>query len=239
MLDFFRVTPKKRTLRLKKKSGIVYSNPGSFKRMLFLTGNFLFLMAMLFLFYLYWPLTKALVVYRLNTNKTTRASNREIIKTITDEELKSNQINDKSYWVQIPKILARADVVVNVSPFNQKEYSKVLSNNVIAQAAGTDVPGGGKGKSTFIFAHSSQEGISMVRNNSVFYLLGELSNDDVIIIDYKGKIYTYQIYDKKIVSPYETSYINYKKYDEEILILQTCWPIGTDWRRLLVFAKRL
>ena len=36
----------------------------------------------------------------------------------------------------------------------------------------------------------------------------------------------------------------YKKYgvyyhpEKEILILQTCWPIGTDWKRLLVYATR-
>ena len=41
--------------------------------------------------------------------------------------------------------------------------------------------------------------------------------------------------------PYITGkeYLNYKEEGKELLILQTCWPLGTDWKRLLIFAERV
>ena len=75
--------------------------------------------------------------------------------------------------------------------------------------------------------------------NSVFYLLGELDKDDKILINYQGKIIEYTVYMKKIVTAKEFEYLTYSDSTKEVLILQTCWPIGTNWKRLLVFAQRL
>jgi LPXTG-site transpeptidase (sortase) family protein len=127
--------------------------------------------------------------------------------------------------------------VANVSASNSTEYLKVLQSNVIAQASSSSLPGSGDGKSTYLFAHSSGLGLSMVRNNAVFYLLGELNTNDVVFINYQGKIYTYQVYKQEVVDASAVQYLNYSEPDKEVLILQTCWPIGTDWKRLLVMAK--
>ena len=43
----------------------------------------------------------------------------------------------------------------------------------------------------------------------------------------------------KIVTAKEFEYLTYSDSNKEVLILQTCWPIGTNWKRLLVFAQRL
>jgi LPXTG-site transpeptidase (sortase) family protein len=90
----------------------------------------------------------------------------------------------------------------------------------------------------YLFAHSTQQGWSMSRKNAVFYLLGELENGDVIFINYNGQIYTYKVYQKKIFKPEEADILGYNEKDKEVLLLQTCWPIGTDWNRLVVFAER-
>jgi len=115
----------------------------------------------------------------------------------------------------------------------------VLKNNVVAQALGTDLPGDGIGKTIFLFAHSSEQGIFDARDNPVFYLLGKLDVNDDILINYRGNIYTYKVYTKKITGAREITYLNYSENDKEVLILQTCWPIGTNWQRLLVFAEKI
>ena len=76
----------------------------------------------------------------------------------------------------------------------------------------------------------------MTRFNTVFLRLGELNMGDIISIYKDGKEYTYAVSDKKEVWPNEVSYL-VNAEDEDILILQTCTPIGTDLKRLLIFAK--
>jgi LPXTG-site transpeptidase (sortase) family protein len=49
-----------------------------------------------------------------------------------------------------------------------------------------------------------------------------------------GKNYNYVVYDKKVVEPWQVSYITESKKTQ--LIVQTCTPIGTSLYRLLVFA---
>jgi LPXTG-site transpeptidase (sortase) family protein len=128
--------------------------------------------------------------------------------------------------------------MLNVSPFDESIYLPILDQNLVAHAEGTDLPNQGKGNSTYIFAHSSQQGINRVRNNSVFYLLNDLKNGDVVYIKNADKAYLYIVYDKKIVGPKEINNITAKDPEKEVLILQTCWPIGTDWKRLLIYAAR-
>jgi LPXTG-site transpeptidase (sortase) family protein len=115
----------------------------------------------------------------------------------------------------------------------------ILKKGVIAQAEGSAFPGDGNGKTMFFFAHSSEQGILDARENPVFYLLGNMEENDDILINYKGEIFTYKVYTKKITGAKEIYYLNYSENDKEVLILQTCWPIGTNWQRLLVFAKRI
>jgi LPXTG-site transpeptidase (sortase) family protein len=79
----------------------------------------------------------------------------------------------------------------------------------------------------------------MLRINSVFYLLGELNNNDIIFIDKNGINYTYKVYKQLVVDANQIQYLKYTETDKEVLILQTCWPIGTNWKRLLVFAQRV
>ena len=135
--------------------------------------------------------------------------------------------------------MAKSMVVPNVSPFDKTEYLKVLESNVVAQAKDTDLPGEGLGKMTYIFAHSTQQGIDMVRKNAVFYLLGQLGNEDTFSIKYMGNTYIYSVYDKKVVAANEIEYLKYSDVEKEVVILQTCWPIGTDWKRLLIFGERI
>jgi LPXTG-site transpeptidase (sortase) family protein len=66
-----------------------------------------------------------------------------------------------------------------------------------------------------------------------------LKNNDPIFIIYDGQVYAYKVYNQKVVEAKEVEYLAYGENGKEILILQTCWPLGTDWKRLLIFAERI
>lgn len=142
------------------------------------------------------------------------------------------KIDDKSYVIQIPKIKLISPIINDVDPFNEKVYREVLKNGV-AKAKGTVNPGQ-KGL-IFIFGHSSDYPWNLTRYNTVFLRINELNNGDQIIIKRSGKEYRYIVFEKKVVWPNEVRYLTENNNNE--LILQTCWPIGTAIQRLLVFAK--
>ncbi len=244
VLDFFRPIPKKRTVKNLKKSGVIYNNPGTIGKTLFHLGNILLLGSVVYAVYLYFPLTTAVVAYwQIETSEPipvtpTTPPLPNVTVTVTPTPVNVN-VGTTEYSIFIPKIGAKATIVKNVSPFDQKEYSKILKDNVVAQAKGSYDVDKGKGKSTFVFAHSTEQGISMVRQNSIFYLLGELKNGETVEINNGGNKITYRVYMQKIVNASQIEYLKYSEDDREVLVLQTCWPIGTDWKRLLVFAERV
>lgn len=136
-------------------------------------------------------------------------------------------------YLTIPKISAQSPITKNVDPFNSDEYHKVLKKS-IAHAKGSSLPG--EPGTIFIFAHSSGPPWEQTRNNTIFLRLSELKNGDNIEIQREGKVYKYRVREKKEVYPNETDYLKPNPKDQ--VILQTCTPVGTDWKRLLVFADR-
>ncbi len=142
---------------------------------------------------------------------------------------------DPNFSIIITKIGANAKVISNVDPANETEYLNALKTGV-AHALGTAFPG--EGGHVFLFAHSTDYFWNVGNYNAIFYLLYKLENNDQIDIFYKGKRISYKVVDKKIVSPEEVEYLT-KKTNFESLTLQTCWPLGTTLKRLLVFAERL
>lgn len=142
---------------------------------------------------------------------------------------------DPNFSVVIPKIGANARIISNVNTANEREYSEALKKGV-AQAQGTAYPG--EGGHIFLFAHSTDYWWNVSSYNAVFYLLGKLIKGDDINIFYKGERFVYRVVDSKIVDPSEVEYIT-RKTNKEFLTLQTCWPLGTTFKRLLVFAVRV
>lgn len=135
-------------------------------------------------------------------------------------------------YITIPKIKAQAPIILNVDPYNYEEYSQALKKGV-AQAKGTYLPGE-PGRS-FLFAHSSGNPLEQINYNTVFVKLNELEKGDEILIKRNDKVFKYKVTMKKVVYPTEIEYL--EKSDVPGLVIQTCWPIGTDWKRLLVFAS--
>lgn len=232
LLDFFKVVPKTRKVRIKKSKGIIYFDPPRHRKFVFYAANFLFLGAVIYFGYLYTPLITAIYRYKFTRAEVVVSEN---IPKVEEAEV----IKTEEYTINIPKILAYSRVAEDVSPFDSAEYNRVLKTNMVAQSKGSAVPGADLGKSTYIFAHSTNSGLGMQRNNAVFYLLGELQENDMIYIDYYGQKMEFKVYDKIVVKADELKYLEYSDPTRNVLILQTCWPIGTNWNRLLIMAEKI
>lgn len=137
--------------------------------------------------------------------------------------------------IEIPRINAYTEIVLDVDPWNEAEYLQAL-NQGVAHAKGTSYPWTGSGVS-FLFAHSSLPPWEMTRTNTPFLSLNKLTQGDLITIRHAGVTYRYQVSDKKEVWPNEVEQVF--SNPDDVLILQTCTPIGTSLKRLLVFAKKM
>ncbi|MCL6096343.1 MAG: sortase [Patescibacteria group bacterium] len=143
--------------------------------------------------------------------------------------------NDTSFNILIPKLGANAKVFPNVDASDPNQFLPVLKQGV-AHAKGTVFPGM-KGN-IYLFAHSTDNFWDVGRYNAIFYLLKDLLPGDDVVIFFQNKRYNYVVTGSKTVDPTDVSYIvNAQNQSQETLILQTCWPPGTTWKRLIVFAK--
>lgn len=147
------------------------------------------------------------------------------------KEAESFDVN--SYFsLVIPKIDAASNIVANVDPADTLEYMEALKTGV-AHARGTYFPG--QGKHIFLFAHSTDSPVNIARYNAVFYLLRKLEEGDMIIVFFSDKKYEYIVESKEVVDATDISWLT-DEGNSEKLLLQTCYPPGTTWKRLIVIA---
>jgi len=141
---------------------------------------------------------------------------------------------DTQFSIVIPKIGATSKVYPNVDPTNEEEFLPLLQTGV-AHAKGTVFPG--FEGNTYIFAHSTDNFWNVGRYNAVFYLLKELQKGDEIVIFFEGRRYNYVVDRIEIKDAEDVELlVNSQRTDIQQLILQTCWPPGTSWKRLFVIA---
>lgn len=152
----------------------------------------------------------------------------------SDVQAQALVVPDGDFAVIIPKIDARAKIIANVDPNNRTEYRAALVKGV-AHAKGTALPGM-KGN-IYLFAHSADTPFQVARYNAVFYLLRELEENDEVIVYFYGGQHYYQVFQKEILPPADVRYFQ-SQDEEEILVLQTCWPPGTTLKQLVVLAKK-
>jgi len=194
-------------------------------------GTILILVSFLGLIFTFGPLLKSEITHRLK---------KEAKKIHFGELLKKPPSSspiispDPYFSLVIPKIEAKAKISANINASNPKEYLSALKRGV-AHAKGTVFPG--KKGTILLFAHSTSSPWNIIRYNAVFYLLRELEVGDEIIVFFLGKRFNYKVTEKKIVDPHYTEFFSQK--EEELLVLQTCWPPGTTKKSLLIFAKRI
>lgn len=142
--------------------------------------------------------------------------------------------SDTQFSIVIPKIGASAKVYPNVDPSNEQTFLPILQKG-IAHAKGSVFPG--MSGNTYLFAHSTDNWWHVGQYNAIFYLLKDLSVGDQIIVFFEGKRHEYIVSEKVVADPTDVSFISRDHNGEEQLVMQTCWPPGTTWKRLYVIAK--
>lgn len=141
---------------------------------------------------------------------------------------------DTNFGIVIPKIGANAKVIPNVDAGNSTEYLAALQHGV-AHAKGSVFPG--FSGNIYLFAHSTDNWWNVGRYNAIFYLLKDVSVGDDIVVFFENVRHNYVVYDSKIVDATDVSSLTKSQHGgKETLVLQTCWPPGTSWKRILVFA---
>lgn len=203
-------TTKKKSIKTKATKKSSKKAPKAQKGVMFYLGNLLIVLSLLISFLIFYPV---------------------IVTYLFPAPIKNQDILIGDY-ITIPKIKAQAPLIMDVDPINQSVYEKALKKGV-AHAKGTYLPG--ENGRSFLFAHSSGNPLEQTNYNTVFLKLNELNQNDEIHIKRGDKIYKYKVTSKKVVYPSEVDYL--EKNDTPGIIIQTCWPIGTSWKRLLVFAS--
>lgn len=209
---------KKRTKSKKTKRKFPVRGHAKIAKIAFISGLALFLAGLAIFFLTFYPALYQETRYAFISPKVPTA-----IKPVNID-----------FGIVIPKIQANAKVIDNVDPFNPKIYQVALTKGV-AHALGTAYPG--QPGNDFIFAHSSVDWYVATRYNSVFYLLHRLEKGDEIDLYYHSKKYRYSVTEKTVVDPADVSYLRRGIKDTSTLTLMTCWPPGTNYKRLIIRAK--
>lgn len=160
------------------------------------------------------------------------AREKEYAKTLATEF----GVTDTKYSIYIPRIDARSTIVPNIDPADELAYDEALLRGVVhAQGSSSPDQEGG----TYLFAHSTNAPWNIAKYNAVFYLLRELDpvNKDEVFVFYNDKVYKYQVSEKYTVDATDISWLTQAKAGPKRLILQTCWPPGTSWKRIILIAE--
>ncbi|HSX49043.1 MAG TPA: sortase [Candidatus Saccharimonadales bacterium] len=108
-------------------------------------------------------------------------------------------------------------------------------NDSLIQYPGTALPG--KLGNAVIFGHSVLPAFfNPTSYLTIFSTLPTLAKNDVIVIDYDGVTYKYQVEDKFEVDPTDIQVLDQNQSDS-FLTLVTCVPPGLETRRLIVRAR--
>lgn len=143
------------------------------------------------------------------------------------------KVPDSQYSIYIPEIAAISKVIGDIDAGNPQVYEPALKQGVV-EAAGLAHPG--EVGTTYLFSHSVGTRADLARYNAVFYLLHKLSVGAGVELVYQGKWLKYVVEKKEILAKNDVKYL-VPQNDEEKLVLSTCYPPGTTWKRLVVVAK--
>ena len=192
----------------------------------------LILAGLVILMLIFWPVAQVEIEYGYNKALNVNYSLSPDFSGTYDRVLFPSNTD---FSIAIPKIAAVAPIVANVDSQNKYVYLKALKQGV-AQAKGTAFPGD-KGN-VYLFAHSTDAFYNVNTYNAVFYLIGKLSKGDEIFIFYKNRRFKYVVDQVRVVNPDEINYLAGDP-DKNTLTLQTCYPPGTTFRRLIVIADEV
>jgi len=202
-------------------------------------GIFLIVVALLILVLTFGPLYLKRWLWDLGLSRPDYAGQNSYLDEPTDVAVAKSPIAatvgpvSRDFGLMIRKIGVNVPIVKNVSGQNAKEYFSKLKGGV-AHQEGSPLPD--KNGNMVIFGHSSfVPGVLLTQYSDVFLLLDKLQKDDEIEIWYSGQKYLYSVSEVKQVSKGSVEIT--KNTKDKRLTIFTCWPPGTDFKRLVVIAK--
>lgn len=138
--------------------------------------------------------------------------------------------------VIIPKINVEIPTVYDEPSSDENAIEGALERGVVHYPS--TVQPGQKGNAAF-FGHSSNNIFNKGQYKFAFVLLHTLVPGDVFYLTYNKTVYTYRVYDKKIVAPSEVSVLNNVPDKIATATLITCDPPGTSNNRLIVWGEQI
>lgn len=139
---------------------------------------------------------------------------------------------NNDFALVIPSVGINATIVPGVNPVSRAGYMEALKKGV-AHSSLSYYPN--ENGTVYLFSHSTNYEWFIDDLNAIFYHLKNIEPGQLVVVMYQGNRYTYQIREKKVISAREISYL-VPQTGARTLILQTCWPPGTAYKRLLIFA---
>ena len=176
-------------------------------------------------------------------------SQEELTELISEQKNEEKRENIPSLHMDVTPLSTRLIIprinqnvpVIRVSSENlinrnwvglEKEIQTALQNGVV-HYPGTALPG--QNGNVVITGHSSYFPWDPGRFKDVFAILNDLVVGDKIIVYHNQKKIIYKVTEMKIVLPKDIEVL--QKTDWEQLTLITCYPVGTNLKRLIVIAK--
>lgn len=138
--------------------------------------------------------------------------------------------------VIIPKINVQIPTDYSLVNNTEEEVQKGLEGGIVHYP--TTVRPGQKGNAAY-FGHSSNNIFNPGKYKFAFVKLHELVPGDIFYLTYEGKVYSYKVFDKQVVTPAQVSVLNNVEGKVATAALITCDPPGTAINRLVVWGEQI
>jgi LPXTG-site transpeptidase (sortase) family protein len=166
----------------------------------------------------------------VNSNKAAKQQIPELTLSIAppDDRVIINRINQN-----VPVIRVPSDMLIKRNWAALEDQIQEALKFGVVHFPGTALPG--DEGNVVITGHSSYFPWDPGRFKDVFALLHQVSVGDEIVVYHDQEKYVYKVYDKQTIQPDQVEVLT--QDGEDRLTLITCTPVGTNLRRLVVFAE--
>lgn len=137
--------------------------------------------------------------------------------------------------VIIPKINVEVPVVYDVASIDEDAIQAALEGGVVHYPT---TPDPGQKGNVAIVGHSSNNIFNKGKYKFAFVLLNKLEEGDLFYLTKDGVRYAYKVYEKRVVSPTDTSVLGSATKPATATLI-TCDPPGTSINRLIVVGEQI
>ncbi|MFZ2682313.1 MAG: sortase [Patescibacteria group bacterium] len=136
--------------------------------------------------------------------------------------------------LQIPSLGIEAPIKYTEEE-SEAAYQLALRDGVVRFP---QTPEPGELGNVYIFGHSSDYVWTPGNYKTVFARLPEIAlGSQIKVSNAEGQVFTYTVFETKIVSPRDLSVLDQYNYERKILSLQASYPLGTALQRFIVIAE--